>query len=202
MAGGAQNKFGGAGLGGGMTQMGRTNLPPLDFTNPNFQTGPIGQPGFTPGSADDPAMGGSGYNTSFGGGAPIDPGTLNPIGSVGRIQPAPNFSPNMGNGPTGGLRDAFGMPLTGSAPADGVYTRRPGAFRGMGFDQDTKRGIRQAYRQGDVSGARDLFREAGGTKFGQARKIMDTNIAYNQGLLTDSLPETMTRSLIKGPLLF
>ena len=179
MCAGAGNSF------GGMSQPNMNNLYGSGLYQGSQMGFPSGggmvRPGFTPGSADDPAMGGSGYNTSFGGGAPIDPGTLNRInapsfGGVGRIQPGSNMQPSQENGPTGGFRDAFGMPLTGPAPADGVYTRKPGAFRGMGFDEDTKRSIRQAYRQGDVGVARDIFREAGGTGFRKARGIMDLNM--------------------------
>lgn len=98
--------------------------------------------------------------------------------------PIPGNPNPVAGGTPGGLRDDYGMPLTPGSAYIGAGGRpnlfgRPGAFRGLGFDQDTKRGIRQAYRQGDVQGARDMFREAGGRGFRQVRDIMDMNRAMN-----------------------
>jgi hypothetical protein len=189
MSGGAMSQ---PGSGGGRYQLGfpsrpgRPRPPGSNFGGGRYQPGfGAGINPFDPANRRNPSgmelkpIGDFSYSAT-----PIDGGTPGGLlDSYGMpVAPRPGGTP-------GGLRDDYGMPLTPGSPpigSDGMpmLTRKPGAFRGLGFDQDIKRDIRQAYRQGDVRGARNIFRGAGGSRWGQVRGTMDMNMG-NVADITD-----------------
>lgn len=150
-------------------QHGSRSLPPLNI---NDITGPIRQPGFTPGGSDDPAMGGSGYNTSFGGGAPIDPETLKPINAPFQS----TYDPANAIGYTRAqLRNPIAEPEGGFGPS--IYSAGPDNPNSWqyGLNEGARRTIGRLARQGKFEQAKKVYRRSGAPRGWQATRglLMD-----------------------------
>jgi len=150
-------------------QYGSRSLPPLNI---NDITGPIRQPGFTPGGSDDPAMGGSGYNTSFGGGAPIDPETLNPINAPFES----TYDPVNAIGYTRAqLQNPIAEPEGGFGPS--IYSAGPDNPNSWqyGLNEGARRTIGRLARQGKYGQAKQVYRRSGAPRGWEATRglLMD-----------------------------